>query len=69
MQQEMKSSWPLKSVMAREARIKLMGLMNRSSNSSGEYLYDLLAVHNSVQLGEVFGSVGKVLVTKVDYLT
>jgi hypothetical protein len=36
--------------------------MNRCSNSSGEHLYELLAVHNSVQLG-------KILVTKVGYLT
>ena len=27
--------------------------MNESSNSSGEHLYELLAMHNSVQLGEV----------------
>jgi len=27
--------------------------MNQSSDSSGEHLYELLAVHNSVQLGEV----------------
>jgi len=42
-----------------------MNLMNQSSDSSGEHLYELLAVHNSVQLGEVLGSVGTVLVTKV----
>jgi len=32
-------------------------------------LYELLATHNSVQLGEVLGSVGTVLVTKCWYGT
>jgi hypothetical protein len=39
--------------------------MNQSSKCSGEHLYELLTVHNSVRLGEVLGSVGTLVVTKV----